>query len=111
MFRQQPCPSERYWKVEEGDTLYHIALQTGTTVAQILEINPQVTPSNILIGTLLCLPSVQPCPSGLYWRVSPGDTLYIIARANKTTVEKLLELNPGINPRNLQIDYNICLPG
>jgi LysM repeat protein len=43
--------------------------------------------------------------------VEPGDTLFLIARSTGTTVEKLLELNPGINPRNLQAGQTICLPG
>lgn len=50
------------------------------------------------------------CPSGIYWRVSAGDTLYKIAKSVGTSVDKLLELNPGINPNNLQIGQNICLP-
>jgi len=54
---------------------------------------------------------LPPCPSGIYWEVAPGDTLFSIARATGTTVERLLELNPQVDPRNLQVGQKICLPG
>ncbi|MDK2820282.1 MAG: hypothetical protein PWP31_247 [Clostridia bacterium] len=54
---------------------------------------------------------LPPCPSSLYWEVAPGDTLYTIAQATGTTVERLIELNPHIDPNNLQVGQNICLPG
>jgi len=73
--------------------------------------NPGVDPLNLQIGQLLCLPEeFPPCPSGVYWEVSPGDTLYTIAQSVGTTVETLLELNPGIDPNNLQVKQKICLP-
>lgn len=108
---QIPCPSGRYWRVEAGDTLYLIALRMGTTVAELERLNPGVNPYNLQIGQVLCLPAEQPCPSGIYWQVAAGDTLYSIARATGTTVARLLELNPHVDPNNLQIGQNICLPG
>jgi LysM repeat protein len=109
--RQQPCPSGRYWRVKRGDTLYYIALQTATTVNQLLKLNPDINPNNLRIESLICLPPEQPCASGIFWVVAAGDSLYAIAKSSNTTVERLLELNPNIDPNNLQIDQNICLPG
>ncbi|MCL6448902.1 MAG: LysM domain-containing protein [Armatimonadetes bacterium] len=108
-FNQPPCPSGRYWRVEAGDTFYLIALRTGTTIAELERLNPGVDPNNLQIGQLICLPA-QVCPSGVYWIVAAGDTLSSIARATGTTVEKLLELNPHVDPQNLQIGQAICLP-
>jgi len=108
---QPPCPSGRYWRVEAGDTLYLIALRLATTVAELERLNPGVDPFNLKVGQLLCLPPEPVCPSGVFWRVAAGDTLYSIASATGTTVEKLLELNPNVNPLNLQIGQDICLPG
>jgi LysM repeat protein len=106
---QPPCPSGRYWRVEAGDTFYLIALRTGTTVEELFRLNPGVDPDNLQIGQLVCLPE-QVCPSGVFWVVAAGDTLYSIARAAGTTVEELLALNPGVDPQNLQIGQVICLP-
>ncbi|QNB46724.1 LysM peptidoglycan-binding domain-containing protein [Thermanaerosceptrum fracticalcis] len=106
-----PCASGRYWRVKRGDTLYLIAIKSGITVTTLRQLNPNVDPNNLRVGSLICLPPEQPCPSGIYWEVAAGDTLYSIARATNTTVKKLLELNPNIEPNNLQIGQNICLPG
>jgi LysM repeat protein len=109
--RQGSCPSGRYWRVKRGDTLFNIALRSATTVNRLLELNPDVNPSNLRIDSLICLPPEQPCSSGIYWEVAVGDTLYKIAKSSNTTVKKLLELNPDIDPNNLQIGQNLCLPG
>lgn len=112
------CPSGIFWTVSPGDTLYSIARATGVTVQEIVALNPHIDPNNMLPGTKVCLPEraalprgpVPPCPSGLYWVIAPGDTLYRIAQSYGTTVERLLELNPGIDPMNLQPGISICLP-
>ncbi|MCL4440426.1 MAG: LysM peptidoglycan-binding domain-containing protein [Firmicutes bacterium] len=107
-----PCPSGRYWRVAPGDTLYRIASRVSTTVDELLRLNPGINPYNLRIGQVLCLPPEEPpCASGVYWRVAPGDTLWIIARETGTTVERLLELNPNLDPLNLQPGMSICLPG
>jgi len=105
-----PCPSGRYLRVAAGDTLYLIAVRLGTTMSELIRLNPGVNPFNLQIGQLLCLPE-RFCPSRVFWEVAPGDTLFTIARATGNTVERLLELNPGVNPLNLQVGQPICLPG
>ena len=35
------------------------------------------------------------------YQIQPGDTLYKLAKANKTTVDKLMACNPQITDRNL----------
>ncbi|MDA8211869.1 MAG: LysM peptidoglycan-binding domain-containing protein [Clostridia bacterium] len=106
------CPSGRFWRVKAGDTLFKIASQVGTTIAELKRLNPSVNPYNLQIGQSLCLPPEKPpCASGIYWTVASGDSLYTIAKDSGTTVERLLELNPGIDPLNLQEGMNICLPG
>jgi LysM repeat protein len=84
-----------------------------------MALNPNIVPENLEPGMQICLPEesalpqgpIPPCASGLYWVVAQGDTLFSIARAYGTTVGRLLELNPGIDPQNLQIGMSICLPG
>jgi len=105
-----PCPSEHYWEIKPGDTLYLIARRTGTTVEELIRLNPGITPESLQVGEIVCLPETAPCPSGVYWEISPGDTLYTIAQATGTTVEILQQLNPGLDPENLQVGQSICLP-
>jgi LysM repeat protein len=44
---------------------------------------------------------------GQFYRVQAGDTLESIASRSGTTVERLLELNPGIDPVALRIGQRI----
>ena len=44
---------------------------------------------------------------GEFYRVREGDTLESIASRSGTTVEELLELNPGIDPVALRIGQRI----
>lgn len=46
-------------------------------------------------------------PAGTFYRVQSGDTLESIAAKSGTTVERLLELNPGIDPVALRIGQRI----
>jgi LysM repeat protein len=116
---QTQCPTGIMWTVQPGDTLFNIARATGTTVERIVALNPNLQPENLEPGMQICLPEetalprgpIPPCASGLYWVVAQGDSLFSIARTYGTTVERLLELNPGIDPLNLQIGMSICLPG
>lgn len=55
--------------------------------------------------------SVQkPCDSGIYWVVEEGDTLYLISRKLNIPLEKIIQINPGVDPYNLQIGSKICIP-
>ncbi|HHY92824.1 MAG TPA: LysM peptidoglycan-binding domain-containing protein [Firmicutes bacterium] len=112
-----PCPGGVYWVVAPGDTLYSIAQATGAYVEDILAVNPGLDPNNLQVGQRICVPppplvppEVPPCPSGIFWVVEPGDTLYKIAQATGFTVEELLAVNPGLDPEHLQPRTNICLP-
>ena len=46
-----------------------------------------------------------PAPAARYYTTKPGDVLSHIARANDTTVPKLLELNPSLRNRNGNMIY------
>ncbi len=51
------------------------------------------------------------CPADtVAYYVKPGDSLYKIARNNNTTVRAIMNVNPDINPRNLEIGSKICVP-
>jgi len=53
---------------------------------------------------------LPPCASGIYWEVASGDTLYKIAQAINVDLAILLQANPDIDPENLNIGQNICIP-
>ncbi|MGI6128487.1 MAG: LysM peptidoglycan-binding domain-containing protein [bacterium] len=113
------CPSGVFWVVAAGDTLYSIAQASGVNLADLRAANPQVNPFDLRVGQKLCLPltggsivppEIPPCPSGIFWVVEPGDTLFKIAQATGFTLNEILAVNPGLDPNNLRPRTNICLP-
>ena len=46
-------------------------------------------------------------PSATYDTVGAGETLETIAAEHATTVERLLELNPGIDPHSLHVGQRV----
>jgi LysM repeat protein len=43
----------RYYTIKSGDTLQQIALDQGTTVERLLELNPKVDPASLTVGQRL----------------------------------------------------------
>ena len=50
------------------------------------------------------------CPGGTLHTIAAGDTLYKLASRYNTTVKAISDANSGINPQNLQIGQQICIP-
>lgn len=54
---------------------------------------------------------MQNCSNGLFsYDIKYGDTLYILAERFNTTIEEIIDANPGINPSNLQTGQIIWIP-
>ncbi len=51
-----PTPAARVYVVKQGDTLFQIALDNGTTVEAILAANPGLDPDTLAVGTEIRLP-------------------------------------------------------
>ena len=93
--------------VKSGDSLYSIALKTGTTVSELKTLNNLT--SNILnIGQMLKLPSEEGVMENTYI-VKSGDTLYGIALKTGTTVSELKALN-NLTGNILSIGQVLKLP-
>jgi LysM repeat protein len=55
--------------------------------------------------------SRPPAPARRTYAIQEGDTLDQVALDHDTTVERLLELNPRIDPTSLQVGQRIVVPG
>ncbi|HBF36371.1 MAG TPA: hypothetical protein DDW50_03535 [Firmicutes bacterium] len=53
--------------------------------------------------------SMNQGPEPIQYTIQPGDTLWELANDYDTTVEDILEANPGIDPGNLQVGQVIAL--
>ncbi|MDD4658178.1 MAG: LysM peptidoglycan-binding domain-containing protein [Eubacteriales bacterium] len=104
------CPGFLY-TIQAGDTYFLLAQRFGTTVAAIQQANPGVNPNNLQIGQVICIPQAAPpaCPGFLY-TIQAGDTYFLLAQRFGTTVAAIQQVNPGVNPNNLQIGQVICIP-
>ncbi|MEW6287677.1 MAG: LysM peptidoglycan-binding domain-containing protein [Chloroflexota bacterium] len=92
-----PADSTQTYYVKKGDTLRKIAEAFGTTVDNLLILNPGIkNPNLIYVGQALKVPA-----AATSYIVQKGDTLRIIAAKYGTTVDALLKLNPGIKNPNL----------
>ena len=50
------------------------------------------------------------CPGGTIYTIVPGDTLFALAQRFNTTVQAIINANPGIDPNSLQVGRMICIP-
>jgi LysM repeat protein len=106
-----PGPDQQVYIVQPGDTLRIIAARFGTTVQNLLVLNPQiVNPNLIFAGQRIIVPATPGIPTPpptdpQFYTVQPGDTLFSIATRFGTTVQNLLALNPQI------VNPNLIFPG
>lgn len=103
------------YTVNEGDTLYSIAEKYELPVSLLMKVNGIDNPYNLRIGTRLCipgtedqLPPAQPCE--LKHTVKAGDTLYLIAKMHNIKLDALMRANPHIDPYNLMVGTELCIP-
>jgi LysM repeat protein len=91
------------------------AFLAGVTVAVLLvraglDDEPTTTAAQTSVATTAprttTATRTQPRPA-VYVRVAAGDTLDQIALDNDTSVERLLTLNPGLDPTALQVGQRI----
>lgn len=113
--------------VKAGDTLWALAQEHGTTVAELVRLNDISNPNLIRVGQELRLPgsldegsSSAPTPSpapsngptdGATYRVQRGDTLFRIARQHNTTVAELARINHIANPNLIRVGQVLTLAG
>lgn len=85
--------SGEYHTVVEGDTLGHIAVKYGTTVAKLCELNDMEKTDILRLGMKIRVAEAPQEPVVEYHTIATGDTYYSIADKYGTTVEKIFELN------------------
>ncbi len=108
------CPEGNFYEIKAGDTFFSIARFFNISVDDLREANPAVNPETLQVGQIICIPVATPpvtCPTGSRsYTIQKGDTFYSLAQKYNTTVQKLRQLNPGINPEALLIEQKICVP-
>ena len=117
------APTSTAYTVRRGDTLGHIALRTGTTVAALTAANGLDSRGFIREGQRLSVPgrsgATATVPSGSgattsaratsTYTVRSGDTLSHIAARAGVTLSALRSANPGVSDR-IQIGQRLAVP-
>lgn len=109
-----PCPNGFLYTIKSGDTIFKLSQQFGVPVEAIIQANPGINPDNLQVGQVICIPRgtspTPPCPNGFLYTIRPGDTIWRLSQQFGVSVEAIIRANPGINPDNLQIGQEICIP-
>ena len=109
--QRPPCPNGFYYTIKSGDTFYKIAEEYGITVRELQAANPFVNPYALAIGQVICIPRrAVSCPGGRIHTIRQGDTLLRIAQQYDISYNALVAANPGVQPENLQIGQQLCIP-
>jgi LysM repeat protein len=74
-----PTATPIVYQIESGDTILGIAIQRGTTVAEILALNPGIVPENLQIGQ----PVVLPPPATAVALLAPGTAVPLMVAITK----------------------------
>ncbi|HRO27320.1 MAG TPA: LysM peptidoglycan-binding domain-containing protein [Luteimonas sp.] len=104
-----PDAGDRY-TVRSGDTLGAIAMRHGTSVDALMRANPQIRNRDLIFpGQQLALSGAA---AGTSYTIRAGDTLSGIAASRGTTVDALMQANPGIRNRDLIFaGQSLAMPG
>ena len=96
------------YTVKNGDTLFSIAREFGTTIEELVTLNGLTQPNNLAIGQNLYVPSSNRMST---YTVMAGDTLYMIATRLGISLQDLLTANPQItNPDIINVGDVINIP-
>lgn len=100
----------RTYQVKPGDSLWRIAEATGVTVTDLRVVNG-LSSSKIHPGQQLRIPEagIQLASNGYDYRVQRGDSLWEIAQAHSTSVQRIRSAN-GLQSTNLQPGQVLTVP-
>ena len=104
-----------------GDTFYLLAKKHNILLEDILNANPGVNPYNLQIGQQVCIPTHMAMPrgqeiehergwNGVIHTVRPGDTLYMLAKQYKLTLDDIMNANPQTDCYMLRVGMRLCIP-
>ena len=104
------CLSGQAYTVRRGDTFASIAQAYGITTWELIERNPYVDPSNLMVGQVLCVPENQACPPGNTYTLDKDETMETVALLLNVSLSALLRANPCLAPSDFKQGACINIP-
>ncbi len=96
--------------IKRGDTLSNIAIEYGTTVDRLIELNNISNPNLIFAGNVLLVPINDGKKQLTTYTVKRGDTLGSIAKRYGVTVQELVNINNIKNPNLIYVGQVLTIP-
>lgn len=93
--------------VKSGDSLWSISRKYGVDVDDLMSVN-NLKSTVLSVGQVLKIPNSSEVTNVIY-TVKKGDSLWSIAKNNKTTVDAIVKLN-NLSNANLSIGQKLLLP-
>lgn len=96
------------YTVQEGDSLYGIALSFGISLSALQSANPTVDPNALSIGATLIIPGFEGVAGTLTThRLEAGESLDSLALRLGLARETLVRLNRLVNPQQLYLNQAV----
>lgn len=104
-------PDTAYYLVQEGDSLWDIAVRFGVTLEELERANGLGDPGQLSIGDRLIIPGL----AGVQGRVDTinvpfGDTLQSLSRRYQVPLQTLVRLNRLVSPHELYAGATLVIP-
>lgn len=96
--------------IERGDTLSDLAIEYGTTVDRLVELNNIANPNLIFAGNTLLVPINDGKKQTVTYTVKRGDTLSGIAKKYGVSVQQLINANNIKNPNLIYVGQILTIP-
>ncbi len=122
-----PTPEPYLYTIQEGDTLYSIAIQFGVPADQLIAANELVDPNNLIVGSQLVIPGYVAAeePEGTGEEgaggqeegkpyihvVQPGESLSEIALRYDVDPADIIAANNIPDPDHLVAGQELVIPG
>lgn len=103
-------PNQNKHTIQKDDTFWGIENAKGWTHGTLQKLNPELDPKRLTIGSQINVPgesTATPSTAETYYTITPGDTFYGLEDAWGIAHGTLQQLNPGVEPRKLQIGQRI----
>lgn len=106
----QPPSNKNKHTIQKGDTFWGLEEQYGWTHGTLQQLNPGLDAKKLQIGAEIIVPGESasaPSAAETYYEIRSGDTFWALENAWQLPHGRLQELNPGVDPRTLQIGQRI----
>lgn len=110
-YARQSEPEGAFYIVQEGDSLWSIALRFRVTIDDLMSKNSLSNPDQLTIGRRLLIPGLEGIQGELTTRTIPfGDTLHSLSRRYQLSEESLVRLNHLTSPAEFFAGATLVLP-